>query len=337
MGYKIGSFNVRNLGLSALGNERDLRLIAEIIKREQFDVVALQEVLSEGKAFTNVNSKWTKKSIMMELGKDWDFQWADVEAENDRRHEGYAFLWNKKRLRLATTKLVDGEIRTFNPRVCRMNKEEMIRQPYYARFTPQGKLGGSNFEIRLICVHTYYGKDTKEDRERRQHEIDVLLKDIYPQVSDRVYKDQYPAYTILLGDYNVELRRNWHSDLMRNKEPAYLVADEKDVVVSKKWNNRRIKTVQDQLTTLKTNVPENEQDQLTALKSNISPNGQEQYATRGYANNYDHFSYEESRFEDVHMKVRRVDAVRKYCGDSFEKYYKTVSDHIPIMMEIDLK
>lgn len=53
MGYKIGSFNVRNLGMTSLGknNARDLQKIAEIIGKEKFDVVALQEVLSEGKAF----------------------------------------------------------------------------------------------------------------------------------------------------------------------------------------------------------------------------------------------------------------------------------------------
>ena len=40
MGYKIGSFNLKNIGLTALGNknERDLKKIAEIIKREKFDV-----------------------------------------------------------------------------------------------------------------------------------------------------------------------------------------------------------------------------------------------------------------------------------------------------------
>lgn len=322
MSYKIGSFNLRNIGLSAFGNDRDLKVIAEIIKKEQFDVVALQEVLSEGKVFSNSNSQWSKKSILMELGNNWEFQWADVESKNDRRHEGYAFLWNKNRLRLATTKLLDGTIRTFNPRICKMNKEEMIRRPYYARFTPQGKPGGSNFEIRLICVHTYYGNDTKDDRDKRQHEIDVLLKDIYPQIANRVYKEHCPAYTILLGDYNVELKRSWHSNLLRTRKPAYLIADENDVVISTRWDGMRIKTVQDQLTT---------------LKSKISENGSDQYDTRGYSNNYDHFSYEELRFEDVHMKVKRIDAVRKYCGDSFEKYYKTVSDHIPIMMEIDLK
>lgn len=106
MGYRIGSFNLRNLGLTALGqkSERSLKMIAEIIKREKFDVVALQEVLSEGKAFISPN--YAKRSIMMELGPGWDFQWANAETSlADTRNEGYAFVWNTRRLRLSTTVL----------------------------------------------------------------------------------------------------------------------------------------------------------------------------------------------------------------------------------------
>ena len=47
MSYKIGSFNVRNLSWGAVGS-RNLDKIAEIIKR--YDIIALQEVLSEGKS-----------------------------------------------------------------------------------------------------------------------------------------------------------------------------------------------------------------------------------------------------------------------------------------------
>ena len=86
MEYKIGSFNMRNLGKSALGDERDLRKIAEIIRKEGFDVVALQEVLSEGQAF--YTSTHTKNSILMELGNDWDFMWANgqpVRAEEIKK------------------------------------------------------------------------------------------------------------------------------------------------------------------------------------------------------------------------------------------------------------
>lgn len=333
MGYKIGSFNIRNLGLSSLKDERDLEIIARIIKEEQFDVIALQEILSSGKAFNiNVPPSWVKKSILGYLGfQNWGFEWAEAGAENDPRHEGFAFLWNKRRLRLASTKVLQNSekvLRTFKPRMCRINKEEMFRQPYYARFTAQGLPGGSNFEIRLLCVHTYYGKnDSRDDREKRQHELDVLMKDIYPQIADRVYKDGMKAYTILLGDYNVELwtseSRKWKEKLVRGKQPAILVADENGIVRSEKYGLREVKTVQEQLTTLKSKQVENEEYE---------------YDGEGYSFNYDHFSYEDRIFQDVNIKVRRVDeAVSKYCNNNFEKYYRTVSDHVPIIMELELK
>lgn len=182
MGYKIGSFNLKNIGLAALGSksDRDLKKIAEIIRKEKFDVVALQEVLSEGKAF--ISPDFTKKSIMMELGPEWDFQWANAEtALADTRNEGYAFVWNTRRLRMATSILQDNSERIFYPRICRIDKVDMQRRPYYARFTPSGTPeGGPWVEFRLLCIHTYFGKDTKIDREIRQHELDVLMTDIYP-------------------------------------------------------------------------------------------------------------------------------------------------------------
>lgn len=337
MGYKIGSFNMRNLGLATMGskNERDLKLIARIIREEAFDVVALQEVLSGGKAF--ISTDYTKKSILMELGNNWGFEWADTESSRDFRHEGYAFLWNKRRLRLATIELEDHTTRTFYPRICRLNKQFMNRQPYYARFTPnETPVGGPFMELRLLCVHTYYGKDSKFDRAIRQTELDVLIKDIYPQIADRIYKGNMPHYTLLLGDYNVELRRPWKEELRKKENaervlqgkapiarPLSLCTDDNDIIESTAWGFRRIKTVQDQFTTLKS----------TDSGERTSPD----FEGRGYAHDYDHFSFEESHFAGVKMKVHRVDAVRKYCNDDFKQYLKKVSDHIPIMMEIELK
>lgn len=338
MGYKIGSFNLRNLGLSAMGNknERDLKKIAEIIKKEKFDVVALQEVLSEGKAFTSPD--YAKKSVLMELGNDWDFQWANAETQlADTRNEGYAFVWNTRRLRLATVSLTDGSTRTFYPRICRLNRDYMQRRPFYARLTPADTPdGGPWVEFRLLCIHTFYGNDTKLDRVIRQQELDVLMKDIYPQISDRRYGEYgngMPSYTLIMGDYNVELWRSWKDEARKKinaerrlqgkapyPKPASLIADENDVIETTKWGQRKVKTVQHEFTTLRTSSDES--DSVEA---------------RGYAHDYDHFSYEESQFEGVKMNVKRVDAVRKYCGDDFDKYLKTVSDHIPVLMEIELK
>lgn len=340
MSIKIGSFNLRNLGRESMdaSNSRNLHTIANIINDEGFDLVALQEVLSEGKAFSS--EQYAKQSILMELGMDWDFSWADAGAEKDPRHEGFAFVWRKSRLRLcsseASTRYGIVE-RTFYPRMCKDNCENMLRRPYYGRFTTKGVLGGPNIEFRLICVHTYYGKaDNAADRAIRQNELNILLKDIYPQISDRRYGDPLVAYTILLGDYNAELwtskSRAWQEPLKAKrggKRPAVMETDENGVVFSKKYGGRAIKTVQDQLTT---------------LKSKLVENGEESFDTSGYSYNYDHFSYEEEKFQGITVKVRRItDAITQYCAPSggdyssnFEKYYKTVSDHIPIMMEIDI-
>lgn len=323
MAFKIGSFNMRNIGLTALddNNARDIEKIAQIIRGEEFDIVALQEVLNEGKAI--YSEKYAEKTILWELGPDWDFKWADAEtAGADRRHEGYAFVWNTRRMRLSTTILDDGTERVFNPRICKVKYGDMFRKPYYARFTPQDTFASMPIEIRLLCIHTFHGeKDSLADRKIRRREINTLLTEIYPQISDRVYKNALPSYTFVLGDYNAELYRPWHEALQRKKKAMYI----DDVIIAPGWDNMAVRTVQDQLTTLKNSGKEEE--------SNIDDFGK----TKRYSHNYDHFSYEYSeRYNELNIKYERIDAVRRYTNDDAEKYKKEVSDHLPIMLSIEL-
>lgn len=311
MSYRIGSFNLKNLGQMAMGKEhpRDLAKIAEIIRKEDFDVVALQEVLSEGKALS-LEQDSVKRSILYELGaSEWDFAWAHAESETDPRSEGYAFLWKKKRFRLPVAKLENGTKRTFYPRICRLRRDLMTRKPYYARFVARG---GPYFEIRLLCVHTHF-----TDKVQRRQELDNLLKEVYPQVEDRVYYKGRPSYTIILGDYNAELRR-----LFINTSGFYVA----DIETADRWGGKKIKTVQDEKTTLKRRFDNDDQDADASA-----------YAGEGYANNYDHFSYDFDRFSRIQIDVKRIDAVATYCGGNFETYFKTVSDHVPIVMEMSLK
>lgn len=334
--YRIGSFNLHNIGLGAFTNERNLEKIANIILNEQLDVVALQEVLTEGKIFTkdDLPSSITKSNIISYLGgpEQWGFEWA-FSGDKSIRHEGYAFLWNKKRLRLSTAHVTRNGTtfeRVYIPRMIRAYGNDLKRQPYFARFTPQGMPGGSSFEIRLLCVHTFFGDDNSDDRAIRQKEINTLLKEVYPQVADWNFQNALPKYTVLLGDYNAELvtdsnriavlERNAYRRRENVKIPAVIPTDENGDVYSDKYGVI-VKTVQDQLTTLK--------------KKNDKETGE--YLDRGYASNYDHFSYDESAIGHVVKgKPRRIDAVRKYCGDDFEEYFKTVSDHIPIVMELQI-
>ena len=337
--YRIGSFNLRNLGVTSFSNERNLEKIAEIIKT--LDVVALQEVLSEGKVFTedDLPSKIVKNNILTYLGgpKHWGFSWA-YSGDESNRHEGYAFVWNRDRLdfpEIEVTRNGNKYKRAFNPRMLNNNHSYMARRPYYARFSAHGKAGGSNFEIRLICVHTFYGQDMLADRIIRQNELDVLLQDIYPQIQDKVYKDGNPSYTILLGDYNAELittenmlgheALNVYRRKNNIKIPMVMQTDGFGVVHSDRYNTD-IKTVQYELTTLKKKI--NEQT------------GEEEFADRGYASNYDHFSYDESKLKEViQRRGQRVDVINDKAFDfngDYELYYKTISDHIPIVIELKI-
>lgn len=333
--YRIGSFNLHNIGVGAFANDRNLEMIANIIREEHLDVVALQEVLSEGKIFTkdDLPSSITKSNIVSYLGGSdrWGFEWA-FSGDDSIRHEGYAFLWNNDRLGLSSSQVRrdDGTIfnRKYKPRMIQTRGKDMKRKPYFARFTPQGKEGGSSFEIRLLCVHTFFGDDKLDAREIRKNEIDTLLTDIYPRMAGWKFQNAMPSYTILLGDYNAELvtddnrvaveERNAYRRKNNIKIPAVISTDKTGNVHSDKYGID-VKTVQDQLTTLK------------------KKDSSEEYADRGYASNYDHFSYNESAIGHViHGKPKRIDAVRKYCGDDFEKYFKTISDHIPIVMELKI-
>lgn len=335
--YRIGSFNLHNIGTGAFANERDLEKIANIISEEKLDVVALQEVLTEGKIFTkdDLPSSITKKNIISYLGgpEHWGFEWA-FSGDESIRHEGYAFLWNKDRLDLSTAEVVrNGQkfTRVYTPRMIKVNHKDMKRQPYFARFTPHGKAGGSNFEIRLLCIHTYFGDDNFADRMIRQNELDVLLTDIYPQMADANFQNALPRYTILLGDYNAELvtdkniaavaERNAYRKSIGMKIPAVMKTDGMGVVHSDRYGV-------DVLTT---------QDQLTTLKLKKQDGTDEEFAERGYASNYDHFSYDKKAIGHVVAKTpQRIDAVRLYCKDDFQEYFKKISDHIPVMMELKI-
>lgn len=212
-----------------------------------------------------------------------------------------------------------------------LDTKDMRRKPYFARFTPHGKAGGSNFEIRLLCVHTYLGDDNVADRAIRQNELDVLLTDIYPQMADMNFQNALPRYTVLLGDYNAELvtdenivavmKRNAYRRSIGMKIPAVMKTDGNGCVHSDKYGID-VKTTQEQLTTLK-------------LKNQDTP--EEIVEERGYASNYDHFSYDEKAIGHVvKKKPRRIDAVGVYCDDDYKEYFKKVSDHIPIIMELQI-
>lgn len=304
MSYRLGSFNMMNLSRYT---ERDCKKIADIILSEQFDIVAMQEVLSEGKA--------VEERIIKALGNDWDYTFIKADSEYDKREEGYAFVWNKDKFELANGKEISSKtnasqsfFRGENPQIVIHNSKEMIRKPCYARFIPKD----SFCEIRIICVHLYYGSSTGAiDIQKRKNEFEILTNYIYPQIADKRYGNFRPAYTIMLGDYNLNIKNGI------NNYP-FLTSI---VEIDDNGRYKSIVTVQDEKTSLSTKSSFQEDDDNE----------------NKYANNYDHFTYDNERFSGIRKEVSKIDAIPKYYENDFEKYRKDVSDHVPIKLEISLR
>ena len=334
MSYKIGSFNVRNLSF-ATGKER-LDHIADLIK--EFDIIALQEVLSAGKMLegTQVDNPAGQQiayenSLRFRLGENWDMCWLDPHSEskwypyigNDARGEGYAFLWRKDKFKCP----VNENGKEIRPGIFRQYKTDkssgeirLIRDPGYGRFQ---MVDPPYAEIRLITTHIIYNKPKAEnlkvivdasEYKMRKNEFNILAKDVYTRISEN-YKDincNVP-YTVILGDYNLNLMK---SGAGKPYVPTIVVLDK---------NGNILSTVRD--------IRENESYRIHTVQEDLSTINR---AGNDYSSNYDHFTYDDHTEQVVQEKVaHRMDAVKR-LGD-FKTYKDKVSDHIPIMLEIDLK
>lgn len=306
MSYHIGSFNIRDFNYSNQTQDgetlnRDFSKIAEIIIKEGFDVVGIQEVNSESpiRHLTQILNQ--HKNLL----REYQYSFGADMPTHSKDPERYGFIWNIKRLRL----LKDPTYYTNAGGVT------LQRPPYYARFTARGMLGGSNFELRLVNVHIL---DSKREAERID-EFDILVKQVLPRICDHQSLpnslEMMPAYTFLLGDYNICL----------NKGPRAEIKIDSITGTNYTGKKRYFKTVQEMPTSLR-------------MVNN------QQTVEDCYANNYDHFSYEMDLISKLKISnVSRVDALNKYFSsektpvEKLDGYRKKVSDHVPISMDIDLK
>ena len=321
MEYRIGSFNVQNW---SKGSSKDFEIIAKIIKQERLDVVAFQEILSEGAGLKRLLEQCVKYHL-----NNWEMCWgypnepADYEKQreiinNDRRREGYAYIWNKAKFKLAETNVL-GKKRVFAPRIVnavdgkdapKLPRSFFARAPYYIRLHP---CNGTFFELRLINIHIFHGNNSSlANISKRQEEFEKLVCEVLPAIDQRRFGNFRDTYTIAMGDYNLNILRSEHQSQDKN---AYL----QELMVASEYKGARIVTVQDDLTSLKN--PDDTEIEGTESKD-IGKN------------NYDHFSFRDNGFPKVSWNV--IEAVDKYCDGDLSLYRKKVSDHLPIMIKIDL-
>ena len=323
MSYRIGSFNMRRFGANP--SQEYFEVFSNIIHGENLDIVALQEVFSEGKGVAQLLENYIKYQL-----RGWEFCWEKPEEPTDTvknynmqkgntRGEGYAYLWNTGKFKLAEFRKLS-ETRIFDPRIINSRSRDvkitdvsLARSPYYIRFMP---VHNGFFELRLINMHIYFGSTSSVDISKRQEEFEILTQKIYPAISQRRYGDFRSAYTIAMGDYNLNLLG----------APS-LPADKNACVPSVYQCNERLNPY----------TVHTIQDQLTTLKKCTEADGNRQIADKErYTNNFDHFSYSPELSHLSGVRCWRVDAVNKYCNGDFWVYNSKISDHLPIVMEIDI-
>jgi len=317
MAYKIGSFNMFKFSFQSDSEiKKDFTILSRIIRDNRFDIIALQEVFSPN----------ALGRLLDYLGRfEWGGVWDSPTSFSSIAAEGYGFIWNKKRMRLAVTTLPDGTEKTFRPHIYnqyrvdrRLGQTQMIRNPYYARFEP---LDGSFCEIRLINTHIMFSKSSSSRGltshlinigavAMRKHEFDILTQALYNSIADKRYGNNRPAYTIILGDYNLNLRSSDTAGAFLNEI----------VILEDRGHIKRLITVQDNLTTLKAEKAEKQEPGFSF-----------------WANNYDHFTYDMDRFSSVSAVSGRINTVKDYCNNDYELHRKTVSDHVPIALKLNLK
>lgn len=308
MTYKIASFNLLDFNLTRNNeSKKDFDKISKIILDEKIDVIGIQEVLSEMAVKLLVKKLNNNKGC----SQDWKYKCAFPINRNVNKSEGYAFIWNDIKIKLL--EIANKE----NPRIVddfKIKNEPgqtlLVRNPYFARFIPEKRA----FEIRLINTHIRFTKShldnmvAASENQMRLNEFNLLASTILPKCTDIRTGQNMPAYTFLLGDYNINLNR---------PENGYPYLREDFFTVNDRGHNRTVKTVQDKKTSLKV-VYEGEE-----IPKEI------------YASNYDHFSFDVDKAEHVIKgEADRIEAVKIYEDGDLIKYRKEISDHVPIFIDI---
>ena len=374
MKIRIASFNIEKFSRQSVyyaedsESRKDIEMIAKIIRENNFDIIALQEVFHPEalKCLLRVLSNeipidvpvsrmgsYTAQIAGFKSDK-WEARWAKPRTKySDMAAEGYAFIWNTKRIELS--KNIKGK--AFEPRIADYgHASELVRPPLIARFNPLR----SYYEIRLINTHIVFSiKDEDKLRSNqdgelissstklRNLELQILLKGIYKRFSEMVvdyrgidkYARNLVPYTFLLGDYNLNLQ-----DVNHVARPSECLDFDNSIGYINGRKKMWIETVNSKKTTLRKNslpTDNTSNRDITTVKTDVSRS----YEAEDYlANNFDHFSFDLDRLDDHDIAFPEhgvICAYENYKDDEvnnrFEQYTKKVSDHLPIFLDFNLK
>ncbi len=194
MSYRIGSLNIHKRIHEHFHSERDFfAFIHDFVADERLDVLALQECLNENelrriceKALSPFQN-WKGHYARPALGKSGEY--------------GFAFLWNEDRITECSKSKIPKIFREYKSSDIRLS-----RDPLYGRFSPNQV----HQEIRLINIHLRFSDEVLPNlmkisgREKRKIEYSLVTGEIYKSIDTHRYGNFKPAFTLVLGDYNLD-------------------------------------------------------------------------------------------------------------------------------------
>ena len=97
-GFMIGSFNLLKLGEQTIQQrQRKWPKIAEIVRDQKIDILAVQEVFHEKPV------KMLIDQLNPSGSQTWEYRFAASRTCRNNLREGYAFLWNRKKISKRTS------------------------------------------------------------------------------------------------------------------------------------------------------------------------------------------------------------------------------------------
>lgn len=278
---------------------RDWSTVADIMRDTRADIVAVQEVFSE------LPFSWLCSRLNCGFLSDWRYRCVSRQTCRNGRGEGYAFLWNAKRVDLSPIEKDGRSVGVHEPEIRTEWSRSLVRPPCVARFIPVGWCVPF-IELRVISTHIIFSEDkySREkgnelsDKEMRLAEYRALSERLFPRVcKDRSVGNFRTPYTFIAGDYNLLQGECAMIDSLPKEEVAFM-------------KTRQI------------------------LASTITQ-GDDSSPGRYTDHDYDHFSYSDREHQYIHS-VERIDAPTRYYDGDFKKYGQKMSDHVPVAMQFDV-
>ena len=277
--------------------------------------------------------------------------------------EGYAFVWNSDKFDLAYNS--KGKVQ---PVIKHKKETYFVRPPFYGRFITKNI--GPEFEIGILNTHVLYTTNAKlkkfkelgididallsdekktrmdimmelrkaglkpieievamnylklNDVDRRRREVHNLVSEVLADEEDR---RGFGSYLFMMGDYNLNLA-NSNSNCISKRASI----DDRIILWPEKRNEiKEYMLTQDKLTTLK--IPPRKDEEAIKKYANLKDEDR-------FANNYDHFTYNVNMTQkdgrDIYIsESKRINVLDDY-GLMNNEYFQTISDHLPIMIEI---